>query len=68
MEATDFAKRPKSSQTVTILPGTAYEVQFARKDFRNWVEQNGGYDTVYKNWRKWCVKENILIPWGGQFS
>ena len=65
MIATGFADRPKSSQTITVLPGTQYETQFKQTDFMTWVEQQGGYDTVYQNWRRWCISEGALEPWGG---
>lgn len=70
MLATSFAKRPASSQVVTILPGTgAYETQVKQTEFRLWVDsQDGGYDSVYTAWKKWCIRANIIHPWGGKNS
>jgi protein RecA len=65
MCATGFAYRAKSSQVMTILPDTAHEDQIKQRDFQLWVDQHGGYDKVYLSWRKWCIKEKILDPWGG---
>ncbi len=65
MIATDFAKRPSGSRTMTVLPDTAHEVQLAQKDFRGWVEETS-YDEVYLKWRRWCISEGILNPWGGE--
>lgn len=67
MCATDFAKRPAGSRTVTILPGTEYEVQIPQVDFRSWVEETG-YDEVYIKWRRWCIAEGMIEPWGGKDS
>jgi recombination protein RecA len=66
MVATGFAKRPKGGKIVTVLPDTDYEAQFAQADFRTWVEQQGGYDQVYQNWRRWSVREGALQPWGSE--
>lgn len=68
MLATEFASRPSNSRTITILPDTGYEEQFAQVNFRQWLEQKGGYDEVYRNWRRWCIREGILEPWGGKTS
>ena len=65
MVATNFAERPKGGRTMTILPGTAHEAQLAQKDFRSWVEETG-YDDVYIKWRRWCISEGYLSPWGGE--
>jgi RecA/RadA recombinase len=67
MIATDFAKRPSGSRTTTILPGTELEVQIPRVNFREWVDETG-YDEVYLNWRRWCISEGALEPWGGADS
>jgi RecA/RadA recombinase len=64
MISTGFAARPAGAQVVTILPGTPHELQFKQTDFRKWVEETS-YDEVYNKWRKWCVKEGYLQPWGG---
>jgi len=66
MISTGFADRPKSSKTITVLPGTDYETQFAQTDFKEFIEQQGGYDQVYQNWRRWCVENGALIPWGSE--
>lgn len=63
MVDTKFADRPKGSKTITILPGTAHELQFAQADFRQWVD-GIGYDEVYMNWRRWGIREGYLEPWG----
>ena len=68
MIATNFATRPSGSQVVTILPDTDLEVQVKQTEFRRWVEENEGYDTVYKNWRLWAIREGYLSPWGGADS
>lgn len=65
MCATNFASRPKSSQVITFLPETAHEEQIKQVDFRIWLDQHGGYDKVYLTWRKWCIKQQIIDPWGG---
>jgi len=64
MIATEFASRPKSSQIITFLPDTGYESQIKQKDFRDWVDQHGGYDAVYMTWRKWAINNGVLSPWG----
>lgn len=63
MIATDFAKRPSGAQTLTVLPGTDMEVQVKQKEFKEWVDEKG-YDEVYCSWRRWCISEGILEPWG----
>ena len=63
MIATDFAKRPSGGRTLTVLPGTVHEVQIPQKEFRRWVEETS-YDEVYINWRRWCISEGYLQPWG----
>jgi hypothetical protein len=64
MIASEFARRPSSSQIVTFLPDTGYECQIKQKDFRDWVDQNGGYDKLYMAWRKWAINNKVLNPWG----
>ena len=66
MIASGFADRPKSSRTMTVLPHTAYEFQFAQTDFKQFVENQGGYDQLYQKWRRWCVENGALIPWGNE--
>jgi RecA/RadA recombinase len=69
MCSTSFASRPAKSHTITILPDTRLETQIKQKDFREWVEQqDGGYDKVYRNWRRWCTSRGYLDPWGGKDS
>ena len=66
MIATGFAKRPKGSQIITLLPDTAYETQIKTKEWENWIiNREGGYDGTYLAWRKWAIAKNILKPWGG---
>lgn len=64
MVSTGYADKPKSSQVITILPGTDQEEQFKTKDILDWIEQKGGYETVYAAWRKHAVDTGVLIPWG----
>lgn len=67
MVATDFANRPSGSRTLTILPDTELEVQIPQKEFRSWVDETS-YDEVYLNWRRWCISQGVLEPWGGADS
>ncbi len=64
MVATGFATRPSGSRTLTILPESAHETQIKQTEFREWAEERG-YDEVYRNWRRWCINEGALNPWGG---
>lgn len=66
MVSTGFASRPKGSQTITILPKSEYEVQIKQTDFPLFIEQQGGYDQLYQKWRRWCVEQGVLIPWGSE--
>lgn len=65
MIATGLAKRPKSSSVVTILGDTDLEVQVKTTEWKEWVDNQGGYDKVYGAWRDWASKAKILKPWGG---
>lgn len=62
MLATSYGDRPKSSQVMTLYDGT--QIKAAR--FADWVNENGGYDKQYLAWRKWCVANGMLAPWGGK--
>ncbi len=64
MCATGFAARPSGSRTITILQGTEFEVQIPQVNFREWVEETS-YDEVYQKWRRWCIQQGFLEPWGG---
>ena len=65
MVASGFAKRPKGAQITTLLPDTAYEIALKSSEWSDWLESQGGYDTVYGKWRAWAVKQKVLFPWGG---
>jgi len=67
MCATNFADRPAGGRTITILGGTGVEVQVPQKDFRAWVDETS-YDEVYQNWRRWCINQGVIEPWGGADS
>jgi recombination protein RecA len=65
MVATGFAKRPKGSSVVTVLPDTEHETQVKTTEWADWINnQEGGYDRVYLNWRNWAKTQGILNPWG----
>jgi hypothetical protein len=67
MVATGFAHLPKGSKALTILKGTEHETQVATTAFREWVDQqDGGYNKIYANWRKWSISKGIIKPWGGK--
>ena len=66
MIATGFAKRPKGSQIITLLPGTEYEAQIKTKEWEEWlINREGGYDGTYLTWRRWAISNGILKVWGG---
>jgi RecA/RadA recombinase len=62
MVATNYASKPKSSQTITF---NLTDEQIKSTDFKVWCEENGGYDAQYNAWRKWAIDQGILQPWGG---
>jgi protein RecA len=64
MVATNFASLPKGSQVITILPGSAMEVQVKTTEWNDWLRDMGGYDKVYLQWRKWAIDQKVLKPWG----
>lgn len=63
--STGYGERPPHGRVITILPGTDKEEQFNQTDFEKWVHDKGGYDAVYQIWRKYCIKNGIIEPWGG---
>jgi len=65
MIASGMAVRPSGSRVVTILKDTPHETQVEQKAFREWVDEKG-YDEVYRNWRRWCIAEGVLDPWGSE--
>ena len=67
MLATNFAKRP-TTQSIMFLPSTKLEVQIKSTEFREYVEANGGYDEVYGNWKRWCIRNGYMSLWGGTDS
>jgi recombination protein RecA len=66
MTATEYAYRAKGSQTLTVFYNTENAEDIKNADFKEWVEESGGYDTVYLNFRVWCIKRGFIEPWGGQ--
>lgn len=63
MVLTNYVKRPASSKTITILPGDEKEEQIRTTDWNLWIEQKG-YEEAYLAWRKWCIENASLAPWG----
>lgn len=64
MHVTEFAYRPKSSQTLTLFYKQENQVEIRNVDFEKWCEEQGGYDAVYNTFRKWAIKNGYLTPWG----
>lgn len=64
MHATEFAYRPKSSQTLTLFYKQENQVEIRNVDFEKWCEEQGGYDAVYQIFRKWAIKNGFITPWG----
>lgn len=55
---TGFIDR-KSTRTFVIG-----DQEFLKEDWHTIVEHNGGYDSVYKQWRKDAISKGLLVPWG----
>jgi protein RecA len=67
MVSTGFAKRPKGSQVITILPDSeSLKTQVKTTEWLDWLNNNGGYDAVYMKWRQWAIERKIIQPWGGR--
>jgi len=66
MTATEYAYRAKSSQVLTMFYNTENAVDIKNADFKEWVEESGGYDAVYLNFRNWCIRSGFIEPWGGK--
>jgi hypothetical protein len=66
MLATGFAYLPKGGRAITILRETGLETQVKTTMFREWVEEQGGYNKVYSRWRAWAISRGFLKPWGGK--
>lgn len=67
MVASGFAKRPKGAKVITMLPDTPLEAQApnVKELWQEWINEQGGYDSVYLKWRKWAISVGVLKPWGG---
>lgn len=56
---TGWIERP--TQQVYVLG----EHQFKKAEWPDLIETLGGYDTLYKMWRKQAIEAGVLSPWGG---